>query len=173
MSSVVFSFLNRIVYFSYCDYINLLSLVYVSMLYQNIMPISAAMFRSERNNPVPQCPPRLEVQMLTPVIWSRMPNHFLNPEVGRVSERLGWMVECTEPLIMMALHIPEENRLETVVPVIIYHWIYHWSIIIIVPCQILVLQRPICVCSKYLEILQRKKVDYSCYNVFILFAINL
>ncbi|KAL0972712.1 hypothetical protein UPYG_G00193800 [Umbra pygmaea] len=48
--------------------------------------------------------------MLTPVIWSRMPNHFLNPEIGRVSERLGWMVECTEPLTMMALHIPEENR---------------------------------------------------------------
>ncbi|KAJ3590256.1 hypothetical protein NHX12_008210, partial [Muraenolepis orangiensis] len=77
---------------------------------KNIMPISAAMFRSERMNPVPQCPPRLDVQMLTPVIWSRMPNHFLNPRVGRVSERLGWVVECVEPLIMMALHIPEENR---------------------------------------------------------------
>ncbi|XP_042084247.1 ryanodine receptor 1 isoform X4 [Haplochromis burtoni] len=77
---------------------------------KNIMPISAAMFRSERKNPVPQCPPRLDVQMLTPVIWSRMPNNFLAPEMGRVSERLGWMVECTEPLTMMALHIPEENR---------------------------------------------------------------
>uniref|UniRef100_A0A8C4ZTX7 Ryanodine receptor 1 n=1 Tax=Gadus morhua TaxID=8049 RepID=A0A8C4ZTX7_GADMO len=77
---------------------------------KNIMPISAAMFRSERMNPVPQCPPRLDVQMLTPVIWSRMPNHFLNPRVGRISERLGWVVECVEPLIMMALHIPEENR---------------------------------------------------------------
>ncbi len=74
------------------------------------MPLSAAMFRSERKNPVPQCPPRLDVEMLTPVIWSRMPNHFLNPKVGRVSERHGWMVECTEPLTMMALHIPEENR---------------------------------------------------------------
>lgn len=74
------------------------------------MPISAAMFRSERRNPVPQCPPRLDVQMLTPVIWSRMPNHFLSPETGRVSERLGWMVDCSEPLTMMALHIPEENR---------------------------------------------------------------
>ncbi|XP_041919811.1 ryanodine receptor 1b isoform X8 [Alosa sapidissima] len=77
---------------------------------KNIMPISAAMFRSDHKNPVPQCPPRLNVEMLTPVIWSRMPNHFLKPEVGRVSERLGWMVECTEPLTMMALHIPEENR---------------------------------------------------------------
>ncbi|KAL4647687.1 ryanodine receptor 1-like isoform X1 [Arapaima gigas] len=77
---------------------------------KNIMPISAAMFCSERKNPVPQCPPRLDFQMLTPVIWSRVPNHFLTPEVTRVSERHGWMVECTEPLTMMALHIPEENR---------------------------------------------------------------
>lgn len=81
------------------------------------MPISAAMFRSDRKNPVPQCPPRLDVQMLTPVIWSRMPNRFLSPETSRVSERLGWMVQCTEPLIMMALHIPEENRLITA-----FHW---------------------------------------------------
>ncbi|XP_076024958.1 ryanodine receptor 1-like isoform X1 [Genypterus blacodes] len=77
---------------------------------KNIMPISAAMFRSERKNPVPQCPPRLDVQMLTPVIWSRMPNNFLEPETGRISERLGWLVQCQEPLTMMALHIPEENR---------------------------------------------------------------
>lgn len=76
------------------------------------MPISAAMFRSERKNPVPQCPPRLDVQMLTPVIWSRMPNHFLAPETGRVSERMGWIVQCQETLTMMALHIPEENRSE-------------------------------------------------------------
>lgn len=72
------------------------------------------MFRSERKNPVPQCPPRLDVQMLTPVIWSRMPNNFLSPETGRVSERLGWLVRCQEPLTMMALHIPEENRSEPV-----------------------------------------------------------
>ncbi|XP_073771088.1 ryanodine receptor 1 isoform X3 [Danio rerio] len=77
---------------------------------KNIMPISAAMFRSDCKNPVPQCPPRLDLQMLTPVIWSRMPNHFLSPETGRVSERQGWKVQCMEPLVMMALHIPEENR---------------------------------------------------------------
>ncbi|XP_004917160.1 ryanodine receptor 1 isoform X1 [Xenopus tropicalis] len=77
---------------------------------KNIMPISAAMFRSENKNPVPQCPPRLEVQMLTPVVWSRMPNDFLNVESERISERQGWMVECSEPLMMMALHIPEESR---------------------------------------------------------------
>ncbi|OPJ66276.1 hypothetical protein AV530_008332 [Patagioenas fasciata monilis] len=41
---------------------------------KNIMPISAAMFSSERKNPEPQCPPRLAIQALTPVTWSRMPN---------------------------------------------------------------------------------------------------
>lgn len=77
---------------------------------QNIMPLSAAMFLSECKNPAPQCPPRLEVQMLTPISWSRMPNHFLQVETRRAGERLGWAVQCQEPLIMMALHIPEENR---------------------------------------------------------------
>lgn len=77
---------------------------------QNIMPLSAAMFLSERKNPAPQCPPRLEVQMLMPVSWSRMPNHFLQVDTRRAGERLGWAVQCQEPLMMMALHIPEENR---------------------------------------------------------------
>lgn len=80
------------------------------------MPISAAMFSSERKNPEPQCPPRLAIQILTPVTWSRMPNEFLGVETTRLSERQGWVVECTEPLVMMALHIPEENRLGTPVP---------------------------------------------------------
>lgn len=74
------------------------------------MPLSAAMFLSERKNPAPQCPPRLEVQMLMPVSWSRMPNHFLHVDTRRAGERLGWAVQCQEPLMMMALHIPEENR---------------------------------------------------------------
>ncbi|XP_029456052.1 LOW QUALITY PROTEIN: ryanodine receptor 3 [Rhinatrema bivittatum] len=77
---------------------------------KNAMPLSAAIFRSEHKNPVPQCPPRLSVQTLTPVLWSRMPNNFLKVETERVSERHGWMVQCLEPLQIMALHIPEENR---------------------------------------------------------------
>ncbi|KAG5284985.1 hypothetical protein AALO_G00032720 [Alosa alosa] len=77
---------------------------------KNIMPLSAAMFRSDRKNPVPQCPPRLDLQMLTPVIWSRMPNHFLRPDTGRVSERLGWKVECQAPLTGRWLHIYQSRR---------------------------------------------------------------
>ncbi|KAM4600943.1 ryanodine receptor 3 [Polymixia lowei] len=77
---------------------------------KDAMPLSSAMFKSEHRNPVPQCPPRLDVQSIVAVLWSRMPNTFLTVETARVSERHGWVVQCLEPLQMMAVHIPEENR---------------------------------------------------------------
>uniref|UniRef100_A0A8D3BQL3 Ryanodine receptor 2 n=1 Tax=Scophthalmus maximus TaxID=52904 RepID=A0A8D3BQL3_SCOMX len=77
---------------------------------KNLMPLSAGLFKSERKNPVPQCPPRLHVQFLTPVFWSRVPNHFLKVSASRVNDRHGWLVQCNEPLQFMSLHIPEENR---------------------------------------------------------------
>ncbi|XP_028294207.1 ryanodine receptor 3 isoform X8 [Gouania willdenowi] len=77
---------------------------------KNAMPLSSAIFKSEHKNPVPQCPPRLDVQTINAVLWSRMPNTFLKVETARVSERHGWVVQCLEPLQMLAVHIPEENR---------------------------------------------------------------
>ncbi|XP_068011248.1 ryanodine receptor 2 isoform X2 [Melanerpes formicivorus] len=77
---------------------------------KNVMPLSAGLFKSEHKNPVSQCPPRLHVQYLTHVLWSRVPNHFLKVDVSRISERQGWMIQCLNPLQFMALHIPEENR---------------------------------------------------------------
>ncbi|XP_036448593.1 ryanodine receptor 3 [Colossoma macropomum] len=77
---------------------------------KNAMPLSSAIFKSEHKNPVPQCPPRLDVQTIKSVLWSRMPNTFLKVETARVSERHGWQVQCLEPLQMLAVHIPEENR---------------------------------------------------------------
>ncbi|KTF91196.1 hypothetical protein cypCar_00000226 [Cyprinus carpio] len=74
------------------------------------MPLSSAIFKSLQRNPEPQCPPRLDVQTIVSVLWSRMPNTFLSVETARVSERHGWVVQCLEPLQMMAVHIPEENR---------------------------------------------------------------
>ena len=74
------------------------------------MPLSAGLFKSEHKNPVPQCPPRLHVQFLSHVLWSRMPNQFLKVDVSRISERQGWLVQCLDPLQFMSLHIPEENR---------------------------------------------------------------
>ncbi|OWK63131.1 Ryanodine receptor 2 [Lonchura striata] len=79
-------------------------------IFQNVMPLSAGLFKSEHKNPVSQCPPRLHVQFLTHVLWSRVPNHFLKVDVSRISERQGWMIQCMNPLQFMALHIPEENR---------------------------------------------------------------
>ncbi|XP_034425492.1 ryanodine receptor 2 isoform X10 [Hippoglossus hippoglossus] len=77
---------------------------------KNVMPLSAGLFKSEKKNAVPQCPPRLHVQFLTPVLWSRVPNHFLKVSASRVNDRHGWLVQCKEPLQFMSLHIPEENR---------------------------------------------------------------
>ncbi|XP_068795351.1 ryanodine receptor 2 isoform X1 [Struthio camelus] len=77
---------------------------------KNVMPLSAGLFKSEHKNPVSQCPPRLHVQFLTHVLWSRVPNHFLKVDISRISERQGWMIQCLNPLQFMALHIPEENR---------------------------------------------------------------
>ncbi|PNI55288.1 RYR2 isoform 3 [Pan troglodytes] len=82
----------------------------LSTYYQNVMPLSAGLFKSEHKNPVPQCPPRLHVQFLSHVLWSRMPNQFLKVDVSRISERQGWLVQCLDPLQFMSLHIPEENR---------------------------------------------------------------
>ncbi|CAB1339835.1 unnamed protein product, partial [Coregonus sp. 'balchen'] len=62
------------------------------------MPLSSAIFKSEQRNPVPQCPPRLDVQTIVAVLWSRMPNTFLTVETARVSERHGWVVQCLDIL---------------------------------------------------------------------------
>ncbi|KAF3691469.1 Ryanodine receptor 2 [Channa argus] len=64
----------------------------------NVMPLSAGLFKSERNNPIPQCPPRLHVQFLTPVLWSRVPDHFLKVSVSRVNDRHGWLVQSVDIL---------------------------------------------------------------------------
>ncbi|XP_031437386.1 ryanodine receptor 3 isoform X2 [Clupea harengus] len=77
---------------------------------QDAMPLSSAIFKSLHRNPVPQCPPRLGVQTIVSVLWSRMPNTFLAVETARVSERHGWVVQCLDALQMLAVHIPEENR---------------------------------------------------------------
>ncbi|KAI5624619.1 ryanodine receptor 2 [Silurus asotus] len=77
---------------------------------KNAMPLSSAIFKSEHKNPVPQCPPRLDIQTIKLVQWSRMPNTFLKVDTARVSERHGWQVQCLEPLQMLAVHIPEEDR---------------------------------------------------------------
>ncbi|KAB5561969.1 hypothetical protein PHYPO_G00012580 [Pangasianodon hypophthalmus] len=73
-------------------------------------PLSAGLFRSERKNMEPQCPPRLNVQSLIPMRWTRLPEHALQVELTQLEERHGWRAQCTESLQFMTLHIPEEDR---------------------------------------------------------------
>ncbi|XP_062863941.1 ryanodine receptor 2 [Trichomycterus rosablanca] len=77
---------------------------------KGVLPLSAGLFRSQRNNTEPQCPPRLSVQSLIPVRWTRLPERAPRVELTRLEERQGWRAQCAESLQTMTLHIPEEDR---------------------------------------------------------------
>ncbi|XP_041645474.1 ryanodine receptor 2 [Cheilinus undulatus] len=77
---------------------------------KNVMPLSAGLLRSQRRNTTPQCPPRLHVQKLSPVSWTRIPDSTLKVVVDHPDECHGWRVQCSEPLQVMSLQIPDENR---------------------------------------------------------------
>uniref|UniRef100_A0A667ZYR6 Ryanodine receptor 2b (cardiac) n=1 Tax=Myripristis murdjan TaxID=586833 RepID=A0A667ZYR6_9TELE len=77
---------------------------------KNMMPLSAGLLRTQRRNTTPQCPPRLQVQQLTPVLWTRLPSCALKVLVDQPDERHGWRIQCSETLQVMTLHIPNENR---------------------------------------------------------------
>lgn len=89
-------------------------LVFVFLLNQNVMPLSAGLLRSQKRNSTPQCPPRLKVQHLSAVSWTRVPESSLKVLVDRADERHGWRVQCLEPVQVMTLQIPDENRSEIV-----------------------------------------------------------
>ncbi|XP_068183975.1 ryanodine receptor 2 isoform X2 [Antennarius striatus] len=77
---------------------------------KNVMPLSAGLLRSQRRNSTPQCPPRFQVQHLSPVSWVRVPDHALKVTVDQPDERHGWSIQCSEALQDMTLQIPDENR---------------------------------------------------------------
>ncbi|XP_040906318.1 ryanodine receptor 2 [Toxotes jaculatrix] len=77
---------------------------------KNVMPLSAGLLRSQRRNATPQCPPRFQVQHLSLLSWTRVPDNALKVLVDRPDERHGWRIQCSEPLQVMTLQIPDENR---------------------------------------------------------------
>ncbi|KAM3863107.1 ryanodine receptor 2-like [Diretmus argenteus] len=77
---------------------------------KNVMPLSSGLLRSQKRNIAPQCPPRLQVQQLVPDLWTRVPDHALRVLVDRLDEHHGWMLQCSEALQVMTLHMPDENR---------------------------------------------------------------
>ncbi|XP_077437450.1 ryanodine receptor 2-like [Vanacampus margaritifer] len=77
---------------------------------KNVMPLSAGLLRSLRTTSTPHCPPRFQVQHLSPVSWTRVPDRSLKVMVDHPDERHGWRVQCLEPLQVMILQIPDESR---------------------------------------------------------------
>ncbi|XP_077975839.1 ryanodine receptor 2-like isoform X3 [Styela clava] len=87
---------------------------------KSCMPISAAMFQSERKNVISQCPPRLQVQYLSHAHWARLEENPVAPLCRKENHHKGWSVELKQPneeyntsnnpFKFIAVHIPEENR---------------------------------------------------------------
>ncbi|KAM9364976.1 ryanodine receptor 2 [Pholidichthys leucotaenia] len=77
---------------------------------KNVMPLLSGLLRSQRRNVTPQCPPRIQVQQLSPVSWTRVPDTALKMLIDRPNEHHGWRVQCSEPLQVMMLQFPDENR---------------------------------------------------------------
>ncbi|XP_073986803.1 ryanodine receptor isoform X3 [Rhodnius prolixus] len=74
------------------------------------LPLSAAVLRNSEKHVVPQFPPRLKVQCLKPHQWARVPNVSLQVHALKLSDIRGWSMLCEDPVSMLALHIPEEDR---------------------------------------------------------------
>lgn len=74
------------------------------------LPLSAAILSLTPKHVNPQCPPRLKVQTLQSCSWSRVPNVNLRPNSLKLSESRGWSMLADDPLAMLVVHVPEENR---------------------------------------------------------------
>uniref|UniRef100_T1J5U5 B30.2/SPRY domain-containing protein n=1 Tax=Strigamia maritima TaxID=126957 RepID=T1J5U5_STRMM len=74
------------------------------------MPLSAAVLQSSEKHLAPQCPPRLKVQSLRLHTWARVANTSLRVHSLKLSDVRGWSMLCEDPVSMLALHIPEEDR---------------------------------------------------------------
>ncbi|XP_033253281.1 ryanodine receptor-like [Drosophila miranda] len=74
------------------------------------LPLSAAVLPTSDKHINPQSPPRLKVQCLRPHQWARVPNTSLQVHALKLSDIRGWSMLCEDPVSMLALHIPEEDR---------------------------------------------------------------
>ncbi|XP_054285011.1 ryanodine receptor isoform X1 [Macrosteles quadrilineatus] len=74
------------------------------------LPLSAAVLQNSDRHVIPQFPPRLKVQCLKPHQWARVPNVSLQVHALKLSDIRGWSMLCEDPVSMLALHVPEEDR---------------------------------------------------------------
>ncbi|XP_064602338.1 ryanodine receptor 2-like [Liolophura sinensis] len=76
---------------------------------KHTLPLSAAVFRGPKSI-VPSCPTRLDVQVMKESHWGRVPDSTVRVHILKLSDIRGWSAFCEEPVSMLAVHIPEENR---------------------------------------------------------------
>uniref|UniRef100_A0A1I7Z2U2 B30.2/SPRY domain-containing protein n=1 Tax=Steinernema glaseri TaxID=37863 RepID=A0A1I7Z2U2_9BILA len=72
-------------------------------------PLSAAMFKASLKSLIPFCPPRLAVEKLYPMNWSRVPNECLRTTALKLSDVRGWSVLCNDPVRIMTVYVPEKD----------------------------------------------------------------
>lgn len=77
---------------------------------RNCLPLSAALFPSLGKHITPRCPPRLRLQFLQAIRWSRVPNTHLKVHCLKMNNILGWSLLCEEIVHAQAVFIPEEDR---------------------------------------------------------------
>lgn len=63
---------------------------------RNCLPLSAALFPSLGKHVAPKCPPRLKLQFLNSIGWSRVPNVNLKVHTLKMNNILGWSLLCEE-----------------------------------------------------------------------------
>ena len=63
---------------------------------RNCLPLSAALFPSLGKHIEPRLPPRLRIQYLKPIRWSRVPNTNLKVHCLKMNNILGWSLLCEE-----------------------------------------------------------------------------
>jgi ryanodine receptor 2 len=63
---------------------------------RNCLPLSAALFPSLGKHVTPKCPPRLRLQYLEPIRWTRVPNMNLKVHCLKMNNILGWSMLCEE-----------------------------------------------------------------------------
>lgn len=61
------------------------------------------MFRGGKQTE-PQCPSRLDVQVLTPTTWSRAPNHSVKVHRMKMSDVKGWSMMTEDPGGLSVVH---------------------------------------------------------------------
>ena len=67
---------------------------------QTALPLSAAVFLRSKSF-ISTCPPRLDVQILSPSTWCRIPNSSIKTSVMKLSNIRGWSMICDDPGTMI------------------------------------------------------------------------